>query len=66
MLPKSGIPRGWILLEVSLNSPYEYQPSQPTASYAILDLPKMSQTPYKGDAETAENERECRFWLIGL
>ena len=28
--------------------------------------PKMSRTPYKGDAETAENERECSFWLFGL
>ena len=27
---------------------------------------KMSRTPYKGDAETAENERECIFWLFGL
>ena len=26
----------------------------------------MSQTPYKGDAETAENERKWRFWLFGL
>ena len=26
----------------------------------------MSRTPYKGDAETAENERECSFWLFGL
>ena len=30
------------------------------------DITKMSQTPYKGDAKTAENEGECRFWLIGL
>ena len=29
-------------------------------------LAKMSRTPYKGDAETAENERKCSFWLIGL
>ena len=26
----------------------------------------MSRTPYKGDAEMAENERKCRFWLFGL